>query len=151
MTHIRLGFVVLSLATAVGCGFIGAPERASDTQNLNAISDDIEALRQMRNWAVQLDEGGRFGEIEELILEIAYGEYLAQLAGGIAMAQGEFARPQDLGLADSEIAPLRGGEAGTLSAGAAAARLRLGTVLAEAGEGVFRDVGVDDPTLELVR
>ena len=44
MTSIRLGFVVLSLTIAVGCGIIGAPERASDTQNLNAISDDISAL-----------------------------------------------------------------------------------------------------------
>jgi hypothetical protein len=44
MIHIRLGFVVLSFVTAVGCGFIGAPERASDTQNLNGISDDIAAL-----------------------------------------------------------------------------------------------------------
>jgi len=44
MTSIRLCFVVLSLTTAVGCGIIGAPERASDTQNINAISDDIAAL-----------------------------------------------------------------------------------------------------------
>jgi hypothetical protein len=44
MTATRLGFVVLSLVSAVGCGFIGAPDRASDTQNLNAISDDIAAL-----------------------------------------------------------------------------------------------------------
>ncbi len=28
----------------MGCAFIGAPERASDTQNLNGISDDIAAL-----------------------------------------------------------------------------------------------------------
>jgi hypothetical protein len=28
----------------VGCGFIGAPDRASDTQNINGISDDIAAL-----------------------------------------------------------------------------------------------------------
>ena len=49
------------------------------------------------------------------------------------MAQGEFARPQDLGLDDGEIAPLRTGAAGSLSAGAAAARLRLGARLAEPG------------------
>ena len=73
----------------------------------------VEALRQMRNWAVRLDEGGKLGEIEALIVETAYGEYLAQLAGGIAMAQGEFARPQDLGLDDGEIAPLRTGAAGS--------------------------------------
>ena len=111
----------------------------------------VEALRQMRNWAVRLDEGGKFGEIEALILEVAYGEYLAQLAGGIPMAQGEFARPQDLGLDDGEIAPLRSGAAGTLSAGVTAARLQLGTRLAEARDGAFGDIGIEDPTLEMVR
>jgi (2S)-methylsuccinyl-CoA dehydrogenase len=111
----------------------------------------VVALRQVRNWAVRLDEGGMFGEIEALILEIAYGEYLAQLAGGIPMAQGEFARPQDLGLADSEIAPLRSGEAGALSAGLAAARLKFGTRLAESGEDALGHIGVDDPTLEMIR
>ena len=49
MTAIRLGLLVLSLISAVGCGFIGAPERASDTQNLNAISDDIAALSMTRS------------------------------------------------------------------------------------------------------
>jgi len=44
MTPTRLGLVVLSVIGVVGCSFIGAPERASDTQNLNAISDDIAAL-----------------------------------------------------------------------------------------------------------
>jgi hypothetical protein len=33
----------------VGCSFVGAPERASDTQNLNAISDDIAALSMTRS------------------------------------------------------------------------------------------------------
>lgn len=42
----------------------------------------VEALRQMRNWATRLDEAGKFGEVEGLILEVTYGEYLAQLAGG---------------------------------------------------------------------
>ena len=111
----------------------------------------VEALRQMRNWAVRLHEGAKLGEIEALILETAYGEYLAQLAGGIAMAQGEFARPQDLGLDNGEIAPLRTGAAGSLSAGATAARLRLGGRLAAAGDGAFGDIGIDDPTLEMVR
>ena len=111
----------------------------------------VEALRQIRNWAVRLDEAGMFGEIEALILEIAYGEYLAQLAGGIPMAQGEFARPQDLGLADSEIAPLRAGEAGALSAGLGAARLKLDTRLADSGDQALGHIGVDDPTLEMIR
>jgi hypothetical protein len=41
----RLAIVTaLALVAAVGCTVIGAPERASDTQNLNAITDDISAL-----------------------------------------------------------------------------------------------------------
>jgi hypothetical protein len=45
MNQPRLVLIVaLALAAAVGCSAIGAPERASDTQNLNAISDDISAL-----------------------------------------------------------------------------------------------------------
>ena len=35
---------IMALAAAVGCTATGAPERASDTQNLNAITDDISAL-----------------------------------------------------------------------------------------------------------
>jgi len=45
MTSAHVGLVVaLALAAAVGCTVIGAPERAGDTQNLNAISDDISAI-----------------------------------------------------------------------------------------------------------
>ena len=53
MPLIRFGFLVLSLAAAVGCSLIGAPERASDTQNLNAISDDIAALSMTRSDVMQ--------------------------------------------------------------------------------------------------
>jgi hypothetical protein len=45
MVSMRLGFVAaLMLATVVGCS-VGAPERASDIQNLHGISDDISAVR----------------------------------------------------------------------------------------------------------
>ena len=53
----------------------------------------VEALRQIRGWASRLDEAGEFGEAEVLILQVAFGEYLAQLAGGIAMSQAEIVRP----------------------------------------------------------
>jgi hypothetical protein len=49
MISIRLAFVMLPLIAAAGCGLVGAPERASDTQNLNAISDDIAALSMTRS------------------------------------------------------------------------------------------------------
>ena len=111
----------------------------------------VEALRQLRSWAVRLDDDSRLSEIEALILEIGYGEYLAQLAGGIPMSQGEFARPQDFGFSNDDVEPLRSGEAAALSGGIAQARLRLGALLAESGEDAFGRIGIGDPTLELIR
>jgi len=63
----------------------------------------VEALRQMARWARALDAAKRLGEIERLILECAFGEYLAQIAGGIPMSQNEIARPLDLGLVNGEL------------------------------------------------
>jgi hypothetical protein len=56
MTHIRFGLVALALAAIVGCTLIGAPDRASDTQNLNAISDDIAALSMTRSDAMHAND-----------------------------------------------------------------------------------------------
>ncbi len=64
----------------------------------------VEALRQMRSWATRLAEARRLHARERLMLRAAFGEYLAQLAGGIAMSQGEIVRPADLGLPTSDIA-----------------------------------------------
>jgi len=58
----------------------------------------VEALRELRNWAGRLDEEGKFGELEQLILQTGYGEYLAQIGNGIPMNQQEVVRPQDLGV-----------------------------------------------------
>src|ERR1700731_4060317 len=58
----------------------------------------IEALRQLREWARRLDDAGELGAAEALILEFGFGEYLAQLAGGIGMAPGETVGPAHLGL-----------------------------------------------------
>ncbi len=45
MNTMRLGLVVaLALSAGVGCS-IGAPERASNIQNLHAVADDISAVR----------------------------------------------------------------------------------------------------------
>ena len=43
MTLLRFG-LALALALGIGGCVAGAPERASDIQNLNAISDDISAV-----------------------------------------------------------------------------------------------------------
>jgi (2S)-methylsuccinyl-CoA dehydrogenase len=111
----------------------------------------VEALRQIRNWAIRLDGAAALGEPEALILETVYGEYLAQLAGGIPMAQGELARPSDLGLSETDAVPLRTSDAGALAAGLGTARSRLGGLLGEAGEEGFGSIGLDDPTLDMIR
>ena len=73
------------------------------THGLAWLATYVEALRQMVRWGRELEQGKKFGEIEQLILLAAFGEYLAQLAGGIAMSQNEIARPYDMGLNDDEI------------------------------------------------
>ncbi|WP_145104692.1 acyl-CoA dehydrogenase family protein [Cereibacter sediminicola] len=65
---------------------------------LSWLATYVESLRQMRAWAGRLETEGRFGEIEALILQIAFGEYLAQIRGGIPMSQNETARVQDIGV-----------------------------------------------------
>ena len=111
----------------------------------------VEALRQIRAWAVRLDEDGAFGTPEALILAVAFGDYLAQLAGGIAMAQGEIVRPHDLGLAEDELGPLRTGDSGRLVRGLGDARARLAAHLAEGSAAPFGRIGLGDPTLEMIR
>jgi len=64
----------------------------------------VESLRQMHIWGTNLSQNGTFGETEKLILQIAFGEYLAQIFGGIAMNQGEVVRPHDFGLTPTDIA-----------------------------------------------
>ncbi|HTO40267.1 MAG TPA: acyl-CoA dehydrogenase family protein [Rhizomicrobium sp.] len=64
----------------------------------------VEALRQLARWARELEGQKKFGEIERLLLEAGFGEYLAQIVGGIPMSQTEICRPYDMGLTDEDIA-----------------------------------------------
>jgi len=107
-----------------------------------------EALRTMDAWAARLAAAGEFGEMEGLILQIGAGEYLAQIAGGIPMSQGEFARLADLGQSWTP-----GPEAAALIAAgnSPAARARLVALMREAeGRATFGAPGLD-PELEMIR
>ena len=72
------------------------------THGLAWLATYVEALRQMQAWAEALSADGKFGEIEQLIHQIAFGEYLWQIYGGLPMNQGEILRPQDLGLSQED-------------------------------------------------
>jgi (2S)-methylsuccinyl-CoA dehydrogenase len=107
-----------------------------------------EALRQMCAWADRLADAGRWGQTEALVFQIGTGEYLAQIAGGIPMAQGEFARLSDLGLTWTP-----GPETARLIAAGntPAARDRLCALMQEgAGHATVGDAGLDED-LALIR
>ncbi len=58
----------------------------------------VEGLRQTRSWLRALQAEGCLGQVEQDLAVVAFGEYLAQLSGGIPMSQGEFARLAAFGL-----------------------------------------------------
>ena len=63
------------------------------------IATYVEGIRQMADYAKRTGEEGRFGEFDGLLTQIVVGEYLAQLAGGVVMSQGEVVRLHELGVA----------------------------------------------------
>ncbi|MDB5419946.1 MAG: acyl-CoA dehydrogenase [Phenylobacterium sp.] len=65
-----------------------------------------ETLRQTAAWARALSAEGRFGEAEALPAQLLAHEYLSQLAGGVAMNQGEVFRPADLGVPTEHLGPV---------------------------------------------
>jgi (2S)-methylsuccinyl-CoA dehydrogenase len=116
---------------------------------LSWLATYVEALRQLHAWAVRTQAEGKFGEMEQLILQIGFGEYLAQIKGGIPMSQNEVARLADLDLTwppeTSEIANL------LAMANTSAARSRLVTLMRDNhGRATFGFSGLDDE-LEMIR
>ncbi|MFP4326599.1 MAG: acyl-CoA dehydrogenase family protein [Paracoccaceae bacterium] len=113
----------------------------------------VEALRQMQAWASRLQEDGRFGEVEQLIQQIAFGEYLSQIQGGLPMSQGEILRLQDMGLGQDDIRALMTPEVTTLvqQGNTQPARTRLVELMQErAAESTVGATGLDEE-LEMIR
>jgi (2S)-methylsuccinyl-CoA dehydrogenase len=117
--------------------------------SLSWLATYTEALRQMQAWALRLQADGKFGAMESLLLQIAFGEYLSQIHGGIPMSQGEMARLQDLRLTPD--AP--GAAAACLMAqgNTPAARMALVACMRDNhGRATFGTTGLDDE-LEMIR
>ncbi|MFC3085125.1 acyl-CoA dehydrogenase family protein [Tabrizicola soli] len=123
-------------------------ERQFQAHALAWLATYVESLRQLSAWAGRLDEAGRFGGMEALILQIGFGEYLSQIAGGIPMSQGELARLSDLGLVWTP------GEAAArlmASGSTPAARAALVTLMRDNhGRATFGGTGLDEE-LEMIR
>jgi len=120
---------------------------------LSWFSTYLESLRQMHRWAASLDKEDQFGDLEQLILQIAFGEYLWQIWGGIPMSQGELARLQDLGLSQEDQMAITAESVQVLTqqGNTQAARSRLVDLMLERdGTATVGRTGLDDE-LEMVR
>jgi len=128
--------------------------RQSAAHGLAWLATYAESVNQMSAWADRLADAGQFGEMEALILQIGAGEYLAQIAGGIPMNQGEVVRLRDLGASAAEMAAFAAEApvAALLEGGnTAAARARLVALIrAAAGAATYGASGLDDE-MEMIR
>ncbi len=110
------------------------------------------AIEATENWAQQLESSGRYGTAAQLIARIGIAEYVAQLAGGVAMSQDEFIRPADFGLQQEAAVLLADSHVVALMAKTPrSARTEFIALLKQAGPDLLADLCDDDSTLALVR
>ncbi|WIV51047.1 acyl-CoA dehydrogenase family protein [Marivivens sp. LCG002] len=127
-------------------------ENQSAAHGLAWLATYVEALRQMDGWASTLRTEGKFGEIEQLLLQIAFGEYLNHISGGIPMSQGEMFRMSELGLEDA-LNGFRNDAVSTLMVrgNTQSARTRLVELMQEQSANItVGATGLDDE-LEMIR
>ena len=74
------------------------------THGLAWLATYVEAVRQLAAYTERMVGDGTFGELEEHLVRVGLGEYLAQIVGGIPMSQSEVVRPADLGLSQAQVA-----------------------------------------------
>ncbi|MEM6941706.1 MAG: acyl-CoA dehydrogenase family protein [Pseudomonadota bacterium] len=112
-----------------------------------------QSLREMQKWAEALNQDGKFGETEQLIQQIAFGEYLWQIYGGIQMNQGEIVRLQDLGLSQEDMRGLMVPAIQTLTqaGNTQAARSRLVELMQEHSANITVGTSGLDDELEMIR
>ncbi|MBO6896466.1 MAG: acyl-CoA/acyl-ACP dehydrogenase [Shimia sp.] len=120
---------------------------------LSWLATYAQSLKQMQAWAEKLEGEGKFGEIEQIIHQIAFGEYLWQVYGGIPMSQGEIVRLQDLGLSQDETRGLMAPEVMTLcdKGNSQAARMRLVKLMQEQSANITVGQSGLDEELEMIR
>ena len=128
-------------------------ENQTAAHGLAWLATYVESLRQMQKWAEGLKANGQFGTMEQLIHQIAFGEYLWQIYGGIQMNQGEVVRLQDIGLSQDDARALMNTEVSLLCerGNTQAARLALVALMQEGkAEITFGKTGLEDE-LEMIR
>jgi (2S)-methylsuccinyl-CoA dehydrogenase len=123
-------------------------DRQHQAHALAWLATYLEGLRQLQAWATRVSDASQFGEMEALILQIGFGEYLAQISGGIPMSQLESARLTDMGV---DWAPSEDAARLIRHGNSAAARARLVELMQDNhGRATFGATGLDDE-LEMIR
>jgi len=128
-------------------------EHQTATHGLAWLATYAQSLRQMHKWADTLNSDGKFGEVEQLILQITFGEYLWQIYGGIQMNQGEVLRLQDMGLDQDDMRQLMEPAVQTLTqhGNTQAARVRLVELMQEQSANITVGASGLDEELEMIR
>jgi (2S)-methylsuccinyl-CoA dehydrogenase len=147
----RLFHLAKAGVKAAAAGPQGSEAAQTALHGLAWLATYVEALRQMLGWGRRLLAAQRFGESERLLLIGAFGEYLAQIAGGIPMSQNETVRLTELGLARTEVHRFEHDVAGLIDEGTGSAlRARLASLIAEQPDiTTFGDTGLDDTLTEM--
>ncbi len=109
----------------------------------------VGGLQEMLVWADRLAEAGELSELESLMLQCAYGEYLGQIVGGIAMSQVEIVRPRDMGVSDEAVHAFYTPAVATLIKDGATSEVRI-RIAELVADGNYGKLGLDE-TQEMIR
>ncbi|NNK79603.1 MAG: acyl-CoA dehydrogenase [Litoreibacter sp.] len=128
-------------------------ENQSAAHGLAWLATYAQSLVQMQAWAEKLYAEGKFGELEQLIHQIAFAEYLGQIRGGIPMSQGEILRLQDIDLSEDDQRALLAPEITALmqSGNTQTARTRLVELMQEQAANITVGASGLDQELEMIR
>ena len=128
-------------------------EHQTAAHGLAWLATYAQSLREMHKWATALSAEGKFGEVEALILQISFGEYLWQIYGGIQMNQGEVLRLHDIGLSQEDMRGMMEPAIQTLTqmGNTQAARIRLVALMEEQSANITVGASGLDEELEMIR
>jgi (2S)-methylsuccinyl-CoA dehydrogenase len=128
-------------------------EEQRATHGLAWFATYVEALRQLDAYAKRLSAEGRYGVLEDHIVQLGFAEYLAQIFGGIPMNQGEIVRLPDLGVLAEEALGFQTAEILSLIESGSRPEIRseiTRLIRDQAGHSTFGDPGLDE-TMEQIR
>ncbi len=139
---------------APGCDAAALQREQARCHGLAWAATYVSALECALAWAQALQQAGALGELETLLLHAGFGEYLAQLSGGLAMSPGEVFRAESLAGA-AALAAFNGAasvQALRREGFSPQRRARLAALLAEGSRAHrFGDAGLFDPDWQHTR